>query len=436
MNSDDTANNLRYARSQAFLKRAIKTVPLGSQTFSKSHISYPLGQSPIFLKSGAGSKVTDIDGNKYIDFVSGLLPVVLGYCDPDVDTAVIDQIGHGVTLSLATQLETQLAETLTQIIPCAEMVRFGKTGSDATAGAVRLARAFTNRDRVAVCGYHGWQDWYIGSTARNLGVPKAIRELTHTFPYNDLEELDRVLTSHSGEFACVIMEAMNITEPEPGYLLGVRDLAHDHGALFILDEVITGFRFSLGGAQELFAVTPDLAAFGKGMGNGYAISAIVGRADVMTLMEEIFFSFTSGGETVGLAASLATIKKMQSENVVAHLWQTGGKVEAALTKKLHTNRLDGVIAVMGKAPWLLLAFSGCKTCTDWELKTLFMQEMLARGILIQSSHNFSFAHTADDIDRLLSVYDEVLPILADAVHNGAISQRLNGPPMEPLFRVR
>lgn len=429
-------NNSRYKQSHALFEQASKTVPLASQTFSKSHVTYPEGRAPLFLDHGRGSRVTDVDGNEYVDFVSGLLPVILGYGDPDVDGAVIEQIGRGVTLSLATRLEMELAELIAETVPCAEMARFGKNGSDATAGAVRLARAFTGRDRVAVCGYHGWQDWYIGTTPRNRGVPRAVQELTHPFLYNNLDALDSLLKAHSGEFACVIMEAMNAVEPAPGYLEGVRDIAHAHGALFVIDEIITGFRYALGGAQELFGVTPDLATLGKGMGNGYAISAVVGRADIMQLMEEIFFSFTAGGETVGLAAALATIRKIRDEDVISHLWRTGERVQAGLTERLSAHQLDAAIAPVGKPPWLLLSFKDIGQCSGWQIKTLFIQEMLARGVLIQSSHNFSFAHGAAEIELLFAAYDEVLPILADAVHNDALDHLLQGPVMQPLFQVR
>ena len=218
------APNPRYAKSREMFARASRVIPGASQTFSKSHIAYPEGQAPLFLSHGKGSHVWDVDGNEYVDFVNGLLPVILGYDDPDVTAAVVDQLGRGITFSLATEAEVRLAERLVEIIPCAEKVRFGKNGSDATAGAVRVARAFTGRDRVAVCGYHGWQDWYIGSTARHKGVPQAVRELTSVFPYNDLEALDRALAAHPGEFACVIMEAMNAVEPAPGYLYEVKNI--------------------------------------------------------------------------------------------------------------------------------------------------------------------------------------------------------------------
>ena len=279
----------RYRKSRAMLERAQRVIPLGSQTFSKSRVVYPANAAPLFLTHGKGSHVWDVDGNEYVDFVNGLLPVILGYDDPDVIEAVSSQLKRGVTFSLATELEVELAELMREIIPCAEMVRFGKNGSDATSGAIRVARAHTGRDRVAVCGYHGWQDWYIGATTRNKGVPAAVGALTHKFPYNDLDALRRLLESHRGEFAAVMMEPMNVEEPRPGYLEGVRDLAHEHGALFILDEIITGFRYHLGGAQTLFNVVPDLATFGKSMGNGFPISAVVGRARYMAADGGDFF---------------------------------------------------------------------------------------------------------------------------------------------------
>jgi glutamate-1-semialdehyde 2,1-aminomutase len=285
-----------FDKSIEFLARAERTIPLGSQTFSKSRTQYPVGVSPHFIVRANGARVWDIDGNEYIDFVNSLCAVTLGYQDPDVTAAARAQLDNGVIYSLAHPLETEVAELICDMVPCAEMVRFGKNGSDATSGAIRLARAFTERDHVAVCGYHGWQDWYIGSTARNRGVPKAVRALTHSFAFNNLDSLRTVLRAHPDGFAAVIIEPMNVAEPDPGFLQGVKDLAHGHGALLIFDETITGFRFSNGGAQELFGVVPDIATFGKGLANGYPVSAVAGRRDVMKLMEEIFFSFASCGK--------------------------------------------------------------------------------------------------------------------------------------------
>src|SRR2546426_4552885 len=288
----------RYYHSEELLERALKTIPLGSQTFSKSKSSYPQGVSPYFIARGIGSHVWDVDGNEYIDFINGLAAVTLGYNDPDVTKAVREQLEVGVIFSLPHPIEMQVAEKIVEMVPCAEMVRFGKNGSDATAGAVRLARAFTSRDHVAVCGYHGWQDWYIGSTSRNRGVPQSVRDLTHSFLYNDLDSLRSIFKQWQDRLAAVIMEPMNLVEPENGFLENLKELTHAHGALLIFDETITGFRFAKGGAQEYFGVTPDLATFGKGMANGYPLAAVAGRAEFMHLMEEVFFSFTFGGETL------------------------------------------------------------------------------------------------------------------------------------------
>ena len=220
------------------------------------------------------------------------------------------QLVHGTVFTLAHQTEIDCAERIVDMVPCAEMVRFGKNGSDATAGAVRLARAHTGRDRVMVCGYHGWQDWYIGSTSMNHGVPRAVSELTHPVPYDDLDAVLDMFRSYPGEFAAVILEPMNRIWPNPEYLSELKELVHEKGALLIFDEVVTGFRFAPGGAQEYFGVTPDLAALGKGLANGFPLSAVVGRVELMRLMEDIFFSFTMGGETLSLAAAIATMDKV------------------------------------------------------------------------------------------------------------------------------
>ena len=425
----------RYKKSKELLKTTSRVIPLASQTFSKSHIQYP-ASAPHFLVKGKGSHVWDVDGNEYIDFVNGLLPVILGYCDPDVDAAVVGQLGKGVIFSLPSPIEGELAEMLVDIIPCAEMVRFGKSGSDATAGAIRASRAYTGREKVAVCGYHGWQDWYIGSTARNKGVPKAVCELTYPFKYNDPASLERLFERYPGEFAAVIMEPMNIEEPIAGFLEGVKEVAHRDGALFIFDEIITGFRYAPGGAQEYFGVEPDLAAFGKSMANGFPISAVVGKKEIMKEMEEVFFSFTFGGETLSIAAAIATIKKILEKRVVDTLWDTGTKIMGGVSGLISKHQLTNVFQIKGKPPWSLLLIEDRENATSWEIKSLFKQEMLSRGILISTSHNISYAHSDDDIQRLLPCYDEVFGMIRDSLERDTVSQELVGKPIEPLFKVR
>src|SRR5262245_37254985 len=378
----------RYAKSNALLALAERVLPLGSQTFSKSRIQYPERRAPLFLTHGRGGRVWDVDGNEYVDLVCGLLPVVLGYCDPDVDAAIRAQLDKGIVYSLASELEVELGELLKEIIPSAEMVRFGKNGSDATSACIRVARAVTGRDRAAAGGYHGWQDWYIGATTRNKGVPNAVGELTHRFGFLDIAALEKILDQHKGEFAAVILETVGAREPTTAELAAIRDLTHRHGALLIFDEIITGFRVHIGGAQARYGVTPDLSAFGKSMGNGMPIAAVVGRADLMKEMEEIFFSSTFGGEALSLAASIATIKKMRSQNVMDAIWTRGKSLADGLRALIVKHKLSNVIAVNGVPSWTLLGFSdGPNGSAKEAVKTLLMIELLRRGVLTAGSHN-------------------------------------------------
>lgn len=426
----------RYAQSSAYLERARRVIPIGSQTFSKSVTQYPFGVSPLALTRGQGSRVWDVDGNQYLDFVSSLLAISLGYCDPDVDQAVLSQLKSGSILSLPHPLEADVAELICRMIPTAEMVRFGKNGSDATAGAVRLARAFTSRDHVLTCGYHGWQDWYIGSTARNRGVPEATSALTHPVPYNDLQAFEAAFDSLPGQIACVIMEPMNIAWPAPGFLEAVRQLCTERGALLIFDETITGFRFSKGGAQELFNIRPDLTTLGKGLANGFPLSAVCGRRDVMILMEEVFFSFTLGGETLSLAAAKATLEKIEREPVLETIKARGELLMEGLSALIVARELDDVFSVGGHPAWSFLHLNDTPTSNVWLTKSLLLQELFARGIISVGSHNISYAHSVSDVESLLQIYREVLPFVANAARDGEIDHFLKGVPLQPLFRVR
>ena len=426
----------RYHISEEMLERALKTIPLGSQTFSKSKTQYPFGVSPYFITRGQGSHVWDVDGNEYIDFVNSLAAVTLGYNDPEVTAAVRAQLEEGIIFSLPHPIEMQVAEKIVEMVPCAEMVRFGKNGSDATSGAIRLARAYTSRDHVAVCGYHGWQDWYIGSTARNLGVPKSTRDLTHVFNYNDIDSLNKIFKEYPDQVAAVIMEPMNTTEPLDGFLEKVKELTHNNDAVLIFDETITGFRYANGGAQEYFGVTPDLATFGKGLANGYPVSAIAGKAEIMRLMEEIFFSFTFGGETLSLAAALVTMTKLQKEPVIKTLWTQGRKIVDRTKALIEKHELGNILSVGGKACWSFLIFKDTDIYSQWELKTLFLQEVFARGILALGSHNMTYAHSDSDISKLLKVYDEVFAIIKEALVKRNLNELLQTKPLAPLFKIR
>jgi len=423
-----------YKKSEQLLDRALKSIPLASQTFSKSLTQYPRGVSPFFIEKGKGARVWDVDGNEYVDFVNALAAVTLGYCDKDIDGAVQEQMKSGVTFSLPHKLEMEVAEKLIQIIPCAEKVRFAKNGTDATSAAVRIARAYTGKEHIAVCGYHGWQDWYIGSTTRDLGVPQSVKELTHKFEYNNIQSLEKIFQEQ--ELACVIMEPMNIEYPKDGFLKGVKELAHKNNALFILDETVTGFRYSLGGAQELFDVMPDLATFGKGMTNGYPLSAVVGSSEVMQKVEDIFFSGTFGGETLSLAAASSIIDKYKKKQVIEHFSEVGTYLLEQLNQLIDNKGLSAIFWTSGHPSWSFLHIKEQEKYNTFEIKTFFLQEMFKRGILTLGSHNISFSHTKEIVDQLLDVYAEVLPMVKENIKNKTLLENIQGDVLQPLFKVR
>ena len=423
-----------YKKSEQLLDRALNAIPLASQTFSKSLSHYPRGASPFFIEKGSGAAVWDVDGNKYTDFVSSLAAVTLGYCDRDIDTAVEKQMKNGVTFSLPHILEMEVAEKLIEIIPCAEKVRFAKNGTDATSASIRIARAYTGKEHVAVCGYHGWQDWYIGSTARNLGVPDCVKALTHNFQYNDIESLEAIFQEQ--ELACVIMEPMNAEYPIDNFLKKVKELAHENNALLIFDETITGFRYSLGGAQELFNVIPDLATFGKGMANGYPLSAVVGSNKVMKLVEDIFFSGTFGGETLSLAAASAVIDKYKKLQVVEHFVEVGNYLLEGLNKLISENGLADIVSVSGHPSWSFIHIKENKKYSSFEINTFFLQEMFKRGKLTLGTHNLSYSHNKTEVNELLKVYAEVFPMIKRNIENDSLLDNLECEVLEPLFKTR
>jgi glutamate-1-semialdehyde 2,1-aminomutase/spore coat polysaccharide biosynthesis protein SpsF len=422
--------------SLALKAKSEKLIPSGTQTFSKGPTQFVQGVAPVFLARGQGSHVWDVDGNEYIDYPLALGPIILGHNYPAVTEAVIRQVKEGTSFSLPHPLEIEVAEMLVDMIPCAEMVRFGKNGSDATAGAVRAARAYTQRDVIACSGYHGWQDWYIGSTTRNKGVPKAVQDLTVRFQYNDISSLERVFSEYPGKVAAVIMEPVGVDQPKNDFLQNVRNLTLREGTVLIFDEVITGFRLALGGAQEYFGVTPDLACFGKAMGNGYPISAVVGRKELMQLFDEVFFSFTFGGEAVSLAATLTTLRELREKKVIPYIWEQGQKLKDGynvISKELGVDRYTECIGYPPHSVMILRDSTGEESLI---VNSLFQQEVLKRGILSGAYHNVCFSHSEGDIEYTLRVYRDALAKIKLAAEDGNFAAYLEGKPIQPIFRQR
>ena len=439
-----------YKKSEQLLDRALKSIPLASQTFSKSFTQYPRGASPFFIEKGKGGKVWDVDGNEYIDFVNSLAAVTLGYCDKDVDKAVQDQMKNGVTFSLPHILEMEVAEKLIEIIPCAEKVRFAKNGTDATSASIRIARAYTNKEHIAVCGYHGWQDWYIGSTTRDLGVPEAVKEHTHQFEYNNIESLEKIFQEQ--ELACVIMEPLTILEPacyglkncknkscrkfcKRNFLSEVKKMAHHYGALLIFDEIITGFRFSLGGAQELTGVTPDLATFAKAISNAIPLSAVVGKKEYMSSLKKTFFSFTYGGDCIGLAAAKACIPKIEREKVPLHLDIIGKLLKDGFNNLAKSHKLEEYVECIGYPCRTIISFNGRGKYNDLEIKSYFQQELFRRGILWAAYHSLSWSHNEKDIKKTLKAFDEIMGLFKKIIlTNLKLRNLIEGLPVRPVFR--
>jgi glutamate-1-semialdehyde aminotransferase len=390
----------------------------------------------LYVKRAYGAEVWDIDGNRYIDLVSSLAAVTLGYGDSGVNKAVKKQLRLGTSFSLPGRLEAEVSELIVELVPSAEMVRFGKNGTDATSAAIRLARAFTKRDHIIVCGYHGWQDWYIGSTTRDKGVPKAVSSLTHKFEYNNIESLASVLIALKNRVAAVIMEPMNSTYPNPGFLEEVLALTHKAGALLIFDETITGFRFAKGGAQELFGVTPDLSTFGKGMANGFPLSAIVGRREVMLEMEEIFFSGTFGGELLSLAAAREVLQRHLREDVCGSLKTTGEDLSSRTEESISMSGLGNILNITGHPTWRFLNWSASEDYSVDQIRTYFMQEVFKRGLLVLSTHNVSLAHKQKKVSKISEIYQEVFYELAQALMEKRLAKELKVDPLKPLFKVR
>lgn len=426
----------KYKKSEAFLKRAELSVPLGSQTFSKSKTQLPYGISPFFASKAKGAYMWDVDGNKYIDFVSGLAAITIGYNNKHITRAVKKQLKKGTIFSLPHEIEFKVAEKICEMVPCAERVRFGKNGSDATSGAIRLARAYTKKDHVLVCGYHGWQDWYIGSTTRGDGVPNATKELTHKFAYNDIDSLKQKIKEFSGNIAAVILEPVNIAPPKDNFLQKVKELTHNEGAVLVFDETITGFRYANGGAQAFFGVTPDLATFGKGLANGYPVSAIAGKKEIMALMEEVFFSFTFGGETLSLTAAYETLSMLQQKPILKQINQKGEYLTQNLKGLISEFEMSDIVGIEGYPCWSFFMFKPTKWATAEELKTLFMQVMFENGIYTLGTHNLSYAHSKKDIDKLIQTYRLYFKDLNELKSTNNIKEKLKATPLMPLFKVR
>ncbi len=432
---------MQFTESHRLRERAHALIPGGAHTYAKGDDQYP-EQAPGFLSHGRGCRVWDVDGNEFIEYGMGLRAVTLGHAYPPVMQAVTAALTHGVNFTRPTPIEVEAAEALLDLVAPGRdwMVKFAKNGSDVTTAAVRLARAVTGRDVVAVCAdqpFFSTDDWFIGATAMSAGIPKPVQALTVKFRYNDLDSVREVLQEQS--VAALVMEVEGVTPPAPGFLEGVRRLCDQYGTVLIFDEMITGFRWHARGAAYLYGVTPDLAAFGKGLGNGFSVAALVGRRDLMergglrTDQERVFLlSTTHGAETHALAAALAVIRTYQHEPVVEHLYRQGERLAEGVRAAAAAHGVSDYVGVMSRPCNLIYYTRDADGQPSQPFRTLFLQELLARGVLAPS-FVISYAHTDEDVDRTVAAVDEALAVYARALSDG-VERYLRGRPVRPVFR--
>lgn len=425
----------RYLNSTQMLAQVESRIPLASQTFSKSRTQYPPKISPLFVTHSLGCKTWDIDGNEYIDLVSSLAAVTLGYGELQVNRAVSEQLALGVTLSLPSLLEYEVAQLIHELVPSAEKIRFGKTGSDATTGAIRIARAFTNREHILIGGYHGWHDWNIGITSMNSGVPKSVQRLSHSFMLNDVNSFENLISQFSDDIAAVILEPISYFSPTNEFLNYLRFRTQELGIILVFDETVTGFRVAPGGAQEFLGVTPDLTTFGKGIANGFPLSVLCGRADLMNLMDQVFFSGTFGGELLSLAAAKVVLTKVRDENVTGTLGKIGAQLNLAVSKIIADLDFKG-LSLSGHPSWQFLVWDNREFKDLSKAKTLFMQEMFYQGVLILGSHNVTLAHDSEAIQIIAKSYSKALEKLQHVESAQNYNENLFVEPLKPLFKVR
>jgi len=389
----------RYARSYEIFEKA-KTIFPGAVT--RARVPHVPGRYPIYMDRARGSHLWDVDGNEYIDWMSGYGCILLGHAYKEVDDAAVAQMRKGFIGILSNPIQYELAEDLISMVPCAEMVRLLKSGTDATTAAVRIARICTGREHVVKWGFHGWADWSVADIPDfSAGVPQCTRDIVHTFEYNDLDSVRAVFRAHPGQIACVIMMPLSTELPAPGFLEGVRSICHEHGAVFILDEIRTGFRMAPGGAQQYYGVEPDLATLSKGMANGYAISAVVGRREVMQVTPKGLFSSTFFVSSMEMAASLATLRIVRERDVIAHVWRLGEKLQAGMRELCAGSPLKA--AVTGVPPMPFLEFRLPDAVANERAKMEFFAETAARGIYFHPGHHWfvNYSHTDEDVERTL-----------------------------------
>ncbi len=433
-----------YKYSMEFYRKAKQLFPYGTQLFSRRPELGALGYAPIYFERMKNAHFWDVDGNEFIDTGMGVGPVILGYAYDKVDNAVKEQIDKGVLGSINNELEIKVAEAIIDMVPSAEMVKFCKSGGEADAIAVRIARGYTGKEKVIFCGYHGWHDWYLAAnldSESNLnqhllpglspkGVPASLSGTCLPFEYNNIEQLEDLLNENEGEVACIIMEATRFKQPKEGFLEEVRKLADEHNCLLIFDEVITGFRLAKGGAQEYYGVKPDLSTFAKAIANGYPLAVVVGSKEIMQSQADNFISSTYWSDTISLAAGLATLNEIKNEPVIEKINEIGTTLISHINLMAEKHNID--VDVLGHGFDFTLNFKYGEESA--KIMTLFLQEMVSHGIYTNGVFYPCYTHTEEDVEKIKTAISEVFTIITDGINNNKIDELLKSPVRKTGFR--
>jgi glutamate-1-semialdehyde 2,1-aminomutase len=433
----------KFAASAEHTAAARQLIPGGAHTYARGDDQYPEGMAPV-IERGAGCRVWDIDGNEFVELGSGLRANTLGHGFEPVVRAVQRYLADGVGFVRPHRLEREAAEPLIDLIPSAEMVKFGVNGSDTTSAAVKLARAYTGRDMVAVCRqqpFFSTDDWFIVTTPMSAGIPDSVRPLTVQFSYNDLASLEALFEAHPGQIAAVVLEAETVEPPAPGFFAELRQLCDRNGALLVLDEIITGFRWHERGAQYVYSIEPDLCTFGKGIANGLPLSALAGRRDVMRLggyvddVDRVFLlSLTAGGQPWALAAMLAVIDTYEQEDIAGQLHGIGADLRAGVEDAVAAAGLGDYFQLRGRDCNLIYVARDGEGQPSQEFRTLVLQEFLEHGILAPS-FVVNAAHDPKAISQVVDAVTELMPVYQRALDDG-VATVLRGRPVRPAVRRR
>jgi glutamate-1-semialdehyde 2,1-aminomutase len=427
----------KLKKSNNLKERADKVIPHQTGTFSRGAASFIKGVYPIYAQRANGSKFFDVDGNEYLDYLCGLGPITLGYNYSKMNDAIIKQLQKGILFSLPSPEEVELSELLCKTIPYAEMVKFEKSGSNAVTGAIRAARAITRKEKIAYCGSGGvWHDWQAAMVSRDEGVPKFNASLIKIFDYNDIEGLEQIFLENKNEIAAIVLEPTHFEKPENGFLKKVRKIADDNNALLILDEIVTGFRFDLGGAQKFFDIKGDFVCFGKGMSNGLPLSAITGPQEFMKKFDELWVSSSNNSEILSIAGTIAVINEMKDEDTISHCWRVGKELFEGWNKIVEKHGID---AKMNGYPIRME-----QACYDkngeasLELKSVLLQEMVKKGIFMSplGSVYLSYSHSNEDIEQTLDTLDEVCKIINLKTKNGNYGELLEGKMPKSIWTMK